>query len=128
LVSVGQFKTEKDMILIDCSIHHDRTPIYIQEPNAEKREQAVWTDIDKAFSKPITVNDRVADYVPTQIIAEFFKSEEFDGILYKSMLGDGHNVVLFDIISASLVNCNLFEVKNISFDFQQAANPYVVKK
>ncbi len=128
LISIGQFKTERDMVLINCSVNHKRTIIYLEEPASEEKEQAVWADIDRAFSKPITVNDRIADYVPTQIIAELFKNEGFDGISYKSMLGDGYNVALFDIDSATLVNCNLFEVKSLSFDFQQSANPYVVRK
>lgn len=35
--------------------------------------------------------------------------------------------MLFDVDSAKLVNCNLFESESISFKFQQAANPYFVK-
>lgn len=128
LISVGQFKTEKDIVLINCSVNHKRSIIYLEEPEAEKKEQAVWADIDRAFSKPISVNDKVADYVPTQIIAEFFKNENIDGIFYKSMLGDGYNIALFDIDSATLVNCNLFEVEKLSFDFQQAGKPYDIKK
>ncbi len=128
LISVGQFETQKNMTIIDCSVHHDRIPLFIEEPDAEKIIEAVWAHIDSAFSKPMTNSDRIADYVPTQIVAEFFKNNGFDGIAYKSMLGDGHNVVLFDIASAKLVNCNLFELKNISFSFQQAANPYVIRE
>lgn len=128
LVSVGQFKTKKDMVLIDCSVHHDKTPLYFEEPSPDKREHAVWSHVDKSFSKPMTINDSVADYVPTQIIAEFFKNNGLDGIVYKSMLGGGFNVALFDIDAATLVNCNLFEVKKVSFDFQQAANLYTVKE
>lgn len=120
LMSVGQFKTTKDMVLINCSVNNKKKKIYPYEPDAEKKEQAVWADIDSAFSKPITVNDRIADYVPTQIIAELFRTEGFDGIFYKSMLGDGHNVALFDIDSATLVKRDLFQVKNLSFDFKQA--------
>ena len=127
-ISVGQFKTEKDMVLINCSVNHNSPIFYLEEPDAEEKEQAVWADIDKAFSKPITLNDRIADYVPTHIIAEFLKNEGFDGIFYKSMLGEGNNVALFDIDTATLVNCNLFEVKSLSFDFQQAANPYFLRK
>jgi hypothetical protein len=123
LISVGQFETQKDMVLINCANHHKGFVLYFEEPDAEKKEQAVWSEIDKAFSEPVTLNDRVADYVPTQILAEFFKTNGFDGIFYKSALGEGNNIVLFDIESATLVNCKLFETEKISFDFQQAANP-----
>jgi len=52
----------------------------------------------------------------------------FDGIIYKSMLGEGYNIVIFDVGAAKLVNCSLFEVKDISFSFQQVANPYFLKE
>ncbi len=61
----------------------------------------------------------MADYVPTQIIAELFKCNGFDGIIYKSMLGKGYNVVLFDVGATQLVNCNLFELENIFSHFSR---------
>jgi len=127
LVSVGQFRISNDIILIDCSVHRDEALIYFEEPTPEEREHSVWADIDKAFSKPTTNNDRIADYVPTQILSEFFKNNGFDGIIYKSLLGGGFNVALFDLDKAELVNCFLYEVDNISFLFKEAANPYFVK-
>lgn len=78
-ISVGQFETQKDMVLINCTNHHKGFVIYFEEPDAEKKEQAVWSEIDKAFSEPVTLNDRVADYVPTQILAEFLKQTDLMG-------------------------------------------------
>ncbi|MFH1982465.1 MAG: RES family NAD+ phosphorylase [Pseudomonadota bacterium] len=127
-VSLGQFKITKRQKLIDCSLHQNLTPIYIEEPIPEEREQAVWSHIDQAFSRPTTNTDRNADYVPTQIIAELFKTNGFDGIIYKSLLGKGHNVALFNVEAARLVNCYLFEVEKIDFQFSQAANPYSIRK
>src|SRR3990172_2578820 len=71
-ISVGQFKTVYDLKLIDCSVHHNKKGfiLYLEEPEPEKREEAVWIDIDRAFSEPVTTNDNVADYVPTQILSE----------------------------------------------------------
>lgn len=128
LVSVGQFRTYDDIVLIDCSLCHEKNLIYFEEPTPEKREHSVWADIDKAFSKPMTNNDRIADYVPTQILSEFFKNNGFDGIIYKSLLGDGVNVAIFDVDKAELINCFLYEVDKVSFSFKEAANPYFLKK
>ncbi|MCX5814403.1 MAG: RES family NAD+ phosphorylase [Proteobacteria bacterium] len=127
LISLGQFKTKKDMILIDCSVYHNKRPICLEEPNPDEREQAVWSYIDNAFSQPVTKNDKMADYVPTQIIAELFKCNGFDGIIYKSMLGEGYNVVLFNVESAKLVYLHLFKVESISLSFKKAGNSYPVK-
>lgn len=127
-ISVGQFTTERDLRLIDCSVHHGRCPIYfLKEPNEEEKVQAVWARIDNAFSEPITPSDKSSDYVPTQILAELFRNEGFDGIVYRSALATGFNVALFDIDSARLINCHVYEVKKIEFSFSEAANPYYIR-
>lgn len=127
-ISVGQFKTAKDLRLIDCSVHHAKGFVfYIEEPGENEKELAVWAHIDGAFSEPVTMSDKSSDYVPTQIIAELFKSEGFDGVVYKSALSDGFNVVLFDINAANIVNCFLYEAKEIKFSFSECANPYFIR-
>jgi RES domain len=128
-VSLAQFKLLRSIRLINCtSNHRGRTKWYYREPSPKKREAVVWKDIDRAFSKPITSDETTADYVPTQIIAELFKADGFDGIAYRSSLGEGHNVTLFDLDSADLLNCTLFEAKKVSFDFSQTDNPYFIDK
>jgi hypothetical protein len=83
------------------------------EPGREQRESAMWSDIDRAFSEPVIPSDREADYVPTQIIAELFKANGFDGIAYRSTFGEkGFNVALFDLATAEAINCSLYEAKN----------------
>ncbi|MFX1476101.1 MAG: RES family NAD+ phosphorylase [Promethearchaeota archaeon] len=127
-ISVAQFRILKDLLVIDCSQDSDRRVIYFKEPEPDKREQAVWGDINAAFSQPITPTDKVADYVPTQIIAELFKSSGHDGIVYKSGCGAGHNVALFDLEIAQLLNCSLYTPVSLKFDFEECANPYFVKE
>lgn len=127
-ISVGQFKTVKVLRLIDCSVHHTKGIVfYFKEPEDREKELAVWADIDRAFSEPITLSDKSSDYVPTQIVAELFKSQGFDGVVYKSALADGFNLVLFDINVANVVNCFLYTVKEINFSFTKSANPYFIR-
>jgi hypothetical protein len=128
MISVAQFKVLTKLKVVNFFSKEKRHLIYFKEPSLKEREQAVWIDIDKAFSKPVTLSDRNADYVPTQILAEIFKAEGFDGIAYRSAYSDDYNIVLFDIESADIINCFLYEVTGINFNFEQAANPYFVKK
>lgn len=128
-VSVGQFKTMRPLALLDCSVGSGSEIIYLGEPeDIEERNRAVWTDIDRAFSDPVKVSDSTADYAPTQILAEMFKREGYDGIAYKSNLGPGVNVAIFDPKAAEIVNCSLYRVKFVDFDFDEAGNSYFVKK
>lgn len=126
-ISVWQFKTVRELRLIDCSVHAPKIGGYrfviFKEPDKKAREKAVWADIDRAFSQPVTPSDKSSDYVPTQIIAELFKSNGFDGLLYKSSLADGVNLALFDIDAATTGNYALVcRVEEIKFSFS-CGNP-----
>ena len=131
LVSCAHFKTTRPLRIVDFSVRHDSGFVwwYVDEPDETKRETAVWTQIDQAFSEPTTVADDTADYVPTQVIAELFKNEGYDGIAYKSAFGKkGYNIVLFDPSDAELSFCALYEATALKFSFEQRDNPYWVDK
>jgi len=127
-ISVGQFKTLSSLQLIDCSRNPRILISFLEETDPQKLEQIIWSHIDSAFSQPVNINDNIAEYIPTQIIAELFKNASFDGIFYKSALGKGHNVALFDIGSAEIINCFLYEAKAVLFTFEDAGNPYFLRK
>ena len=116
-ISVGKFETVKELKLIDCSKHSSRAYAHYEgEPGEEIT--AVWASIDSAFSRPVARSDKSSDYVPTQILAERFKSNGFDGILYKSALTtDGFNLALFDIDAATMVDGCVYIVEKIQFEF-----------
>jgi hypothetical protein len=122
-VSVAEVTAKRDLRVIDCSKDSARTelwPRYQSEPDPIERERSVWTSIDLAFAEPVDRTDDVADYAPTQIIAELFKREGYDGVKYRSALSEtGHNVALFDIASAEPVSCNLFYPIKINFEFRE---------
>jgi hypothetical protein len=127
-ISVGQFVTKRELKLIDCSIdasRRERTYLtHCEEPPPEQREKHVWWCINKAFSTPVTRNDDVADYAPTQVIAEMFHSEEYDGIRFQSNLGSGRNIAIFDLDAAQQATCYLFRASKVDFDFVSSGDPY----
>jgi RES domain-containing protein len=134
-ISLAQFKVTRDCDVVDCSMDKKRSSFVftstgeLKEPDAAGREAGVWGDIAQAFSKPITVDEPHSDYVPTQVLAEAFRSHGYDGILYKSLLDDGgFNIALFDLASAELINCGLYQTKSVLFEFEPADNPYFVLK
>jgi len=128
-VSVGQFKTLRDLVLVDCSVEHGTAYfVYFEEPSDEQKETVVWADIDRSFSEPVNPDESTADYAPTQVLAELFRHNGFDGVVYKSLLGEGRNVTLFDIDTAELLNCFLYSVRSVSFRFNKVEDSYFVKK
>jgi hypothetical protein len=125
-VSVAQFALKRAVSVVNFATDDHGIVLYSGEPEPQERERAVWHDIDRAFSQPVTSGDDTADYAPTQVLAEFFRENGLDGVAYGSSLGQGHNLSLFDIGAAVLVNCNLVQIDGVKFDFSVVANPYFV--
>lgn len=118
-ISVARFTNSKELQVIDFSKQLNvKLPFYFSEPDDAKRIEAVWTNIDKAFSQPVTNSDQKSDYAPTQIIAELIKSLGYDGIAYRSSLGRGHNLALFDLHSVIFKESSLFRVNDVQFSFE----------
>jgi len=128
LVSVAQLKTERNLTIVDCSKLHKTRPIFLEEPPQQKIDDAVWASIDRAFSEPITPTEDSADYAPTQTLAELFCSKGYDGLAYKSAFGeDGYNIALFDLESATVINCALVKVTELDVKFVDEGNSYFVR-
>lgn len=127
-VSVGVFRTLRPLRLVDCTRDADRLWIYAEEPGAEERAGAVWTHIAQAFREPVTREDDRAGYAPTQVIAEVFRAEGFDGIAYRSGFGtDRFNVALFALDATELEMCSVHEIRDVALTYKEADNPYYVQ-
>jgi hypothetical protein len=84
----------------------------------------VWSDINRAFSQPVARNDDVADYAPTQVLAEAFRNSGYDGIVYSSKLGIGKNVAVFDLNAGAVADCQLYRVEAVNLKFEEASPSY----
>ena len=129
LVSLGVFRTERALKLVDCTKDAERNRFFLEdEPAAEERDQVVWGHMARAFGEPATRDDDIAEYAPTQIIAEIFRAEGYDGVAYRSAFGtDRFNIALFDLDAAKLVMCALHEVRDVELKHEVTANPYYVQ-
>lgn len=134
MLSCASGRIKKKLKLIDCSERVGKLlfPISITAlgkgqlhgPLSEDQiTTAIWTDIDNAFSKPVSPNDSTLDYLPTQWLADFFRSEGFHGVKYKSKYGAGYNVALFDRTQVNFIGGQVFSVEKINYGFSEASNP-----
>lgn len=138
LVSVALFEILRDVRLVNLTVHAGKSggwAYLISFPESQwdklhssQISEAVWADIHSAFSQPVDpINDQ-SNYVPTQIIAEVFLDQGFDGVVYRSALHEeGTNVMLFDSNLAELRQCHLFEVESITYRSKEAANAWFMK-
>jgi hypothetical protein len=130
-ISLAQFKLMREVKIVDCTQDKRQFPHWLlsrKQLSAGEREQIVWGDIGYALSRPVTPDEPATEYVPTQVLAEAFRANGYDGIVYKSLLGEGFNIALFDCAVAELINCGLYETNAVTFRFDQCSNPYFVRK
>lgn len=132
-LSVAACKVLRPLRTLDLSLGHGQSSFMgavfkhvLGGPalTAEEKEKAVWIDIDNAFSAPVTTSDDQADYAPTQILAELFRSAGYDAIAYKSHFGDdgnlkGYNVAIFDPDVVEIVSCAPYRVTSIKIDAKE---------
>jgi hypothetical protein len=133
-VSVAQFVMLRDFRVVDCSAveildgWHFDLHLNLIEPEPAKWEECVWGDINRAFSQPVSRTDDVAEYAPTQVLAEAFRNAGYDGIVYGSKLGKGKNVAIFDLAGAEIANRHLCKVDCVNLQFTEEGNSYYTKK
>jgi hypothetical protein len=102
----------KKVTLVDCSSHTAGSLEYWPRTQ-EELAVSNWGQINGAFSEPVNRNDDLADYAPTQFLAEAFRSAGFEGVMYNSQLGEGKNVALFDIDAAAVASRRLYRTAKI---------------
>lgn len=88
-------------------------------PEIEKSlDEWLLSFIQSAFSSPTNNPD---DYIPTQIIAEYFRHLGYDGIRYSSSLHrDGYNMTIFDTSKCEAVFSTDLRLENIKIGLRPA--------
>jgi hypothetical protein len=128
-ISVGEFQLVRDLRLVDFSVGHD-TPFGppFGEPTVAEVTDNIWSQVDRAFSEPVDATPATAEYAPTQVVAELFRTNQFDGLAYKSKLGPGFNIALFDLAAAELRTCSLVTVRAVKFAFEDLNETYFANR
>jgi hypothetical protein len=127
-ITVAKFQTVKNLRLVDCSRNIKIDGIGNDNPGSSSKkeetliecEERTWSWIARSFSIPVNPSDDEADYVPTQILAELFRAEGYDGVVYNSQFVEGQNVALFDSSLAEPVDIKLYNITKIPpFKFEE---------
>lgn len=118
-LSVARFSLGRDVTVVDCSKYHGLDAPNV-DSDVDEVNESVWSHIDYAFSRPVTRSDNTAEYAATQIIAEVFRSEGYDGVIYKSAFAaTGYNIALSDLDAALPTESYLFQVSKATFEFRE---------
>lgn len=123
-LTLAKFHLRKHLRLVNCAEHTLTIPLGI-EINTRKWTSVVWGAINDSFSRPVSPSDNIADYAPTQVLAEAFRRCGYDGIVYRSSLGKGLNVAIFDCAVAKVGERYLCHVESLEYSF---SNPIKTPK
>ncbi len=116
VLTVSQLVLLKQVSVVDCTV---RTSFDLDIKTQEQLEGNNWYVLNEAFSLPVFQAEDVADYAPTQYIAEAFRAAGYEGIIYTSQVGDGKNIALFDVHVAEIASRQLRRAKKLSFTFAE---------
>lgn len=119
IVSVAKIEIRKTLKIVDLTnIFEIKSPFQMEFNNLRKDIESV--EILKMFgnelTKPVNPKYSPVDYIPTQFICELIRSKGYDGIMFKSSLGEGSNVVLFDMKKIKIKDVELYKVKEIKYE------------
>jgi hypothetical protein len=133
-VSVAQFEILRDMKILNLTEGHggfgmgELTFDQLERKvavDAETKRRAVWIDIDAAFSRPTHRSEDLKNYIPTQVLAEAFRTAGYEGVVYRSNFGEpGYNIALFDPDDADPINCTPYKIEKIDIEAVEAGNPW----
>lgn len=112
-ITVAKFELLKDIKIIDFEKIDKISPFFDEMDITQLGiNNKILKVISEEISKPLGGNGRALEYLPTQYISDYIKSiGEWQGIKYKSTLGDGYNLAVFD---EKLFECKSVAVKRIN--------------
>lgn len=70
--------------------------------------------LGEELTHPVLPKSAAFDYIPSQYLCEYAKRCGFDGVMYRSSVGDGVNIALFDPTKARIINVTQHCVTRVS--------------
>lgn len=116
-VSIGEFVAQRDLRIVDLSQFECISPFdYGGALEKFAVNFKIFQDMAREISKPLRRNDSQLEYLPTQFITEYIKSEKYDGVAYRSTISnDGINIALFDEDIVDCIDVKTVEVNHIEY-------------
>lgn len=120
-VTVGNFKLKKDIKIIDFANLGKISPFIADDDmGIEYTQYAVNIEnlklISQEIAKPLRRQDSALDYLPTQYISDYIKSQGLGGVEYISTMHEGGlNLAIFDSDIFKCTETTVHRIKSISY-------------
>lgn len=122
---VGKFQLAADASFIDLrqTDRHGIDPFAYADLKFEINRRRIFRMFAEMLSRPVADKMRELDYVPTQYLAELIAHKGLDGILFRSSLAKGFNLVTFDPQNAKCLGTHIVEVTAKKYEFHIENGP-----
>lgn len=116
-VTIGKFRAKRDLRVVNLSGLLKISPFdYADSLERFALNRDIFRELSIEIAKPLRRSDSTLEYLPTQFISEFVKSQGYDGVEFESTLRNGgHNLALFDEEIAECFEVHTMEVKKIDY-------------
>ena len=115
-VSVGRFVLKDDIEVVDLKNIDRITPFCDIDYTLHAVNKSSLRRISDEIAKPLRRSDSPLDYIPTQYISDFIKSEKYCGIEFKSaMMMTGYNLAIFDESLFECVEVAVHKIESLSY-------------
>lgn len=120
LVSVAEVAFSKELKLID--LRNPRNTISPFILSSEEEVALLRGDIEflqhlgNELTRPVLPKAAAIDYIPSQYLCEFIKKCGYDGVVYKSAVGEGINLALFMPMLANIKVVIKHKVSKVSVE------------
>lgn len=119
-VSIATIAVKEPLTLLDFTIQHKPSKMSDAKKN-------LFEDLSALFSMPVTNNDDIIDYIPTQFVAEYAKYMGYDGIAFSSSVTPEYylcdpnrfNVVVFNYNKCEAIKSNIVMVTRTYIESEQ---------
>jgi hypothetical protein len=121
-ISIGKFRLMEPLNVVSLKNIADFGPFEIIDRGFVTegfiRFRPYLQKLENELSRPVRKQDVHLDYLPTQFLCEYIKSEGFDAVEYKSaMNATGYNLAIFNDNKLTLESSIHYKVNNLKYNW-----------
>jgi cold shock CspA family protein len=75
--------------------------------------------LGEELTKPVSKSKASLEYLSSQYLCEFIKSQGYDGVIYRSALGGGDNYAIFDESNLRGIKTRRHAISGLSFEYEE---------
>lgn len=118
LAWVARFEVTRELKLIDLRNPRRTVSPFLLEDEQQvgtlRRSLELFSLLGEELTRPVVPSAAHIDYLPSQYLCEFIKHQAYDGVVYRSSVGSGFNLALFDPASATALDHQRYHVDCVS--------------